>query len=66
MGLLVKILCFESRGSRIMSANNKERVPGEVFRITTENAEEVAEALDLGKPLVMVDAPDMVWTKIEK
>lgn len=35
----------------------------EVFRVTTENAEEVCESLGLPKPLVMADAPDMIWTR---
>jgi hypothetical protein len=48
-----------------MSVNEKrDSAPVEVFRITTENAEAVAEALGMEKPLVMVDAPDMVWVRV--
>ena len=35
----------------------------EVSRVTTENAAEVSKALGLGEPLILVSAPDMIWTR---
>jgi len=38
----------------------------EVFRVTTENAAELSKAHGLGEPLILVDAPDMIWVEADK
>jgi len=38
----------------------------EVFRVTQDNAKEFCAALGLGEPMIMADAEDMVWTRMEK
>lgn len=35
------------------------------FTVTQENAKEVAAALGLGEPLIMADAPPMVFTRVD-